>query len=197
VAARRQAGPTPATELLTALLDELQRRGVEQAFRLFHILEPTQQFQFIYDGLTGKDQKAKASSRELASHVVPEALRDVIFALLEDARPHKRLQAAIAFYDPPGRDAMERALTQLKADENDGDAMRALDAAYTKVLRAMLGASSDTLRGLTSYHVAELGMSALRPEVKSAAASPSATLADVASSALELLDLQPELSSAG
>ena len=62
----------------------------------------------------------------------------------------------------------------------------------------MLRDESDALRSLVSYHIAELGLETLRPEIKSAATSASAALRDVAKSALELLDVSPapELSGA-
>jgi hypothetical protein len=194
----RQKALTAAAELLTALLDEHEKAAIERVFRLLHVLEPAHQFRMIYEGLQSGDGKAKASSRELLSHLVPEDMRDIVLIMVDDMRPRERLNQALAFHDAPGHRQLERALARVKQDENAPEPRKALNMAYTRVLRDMLQDTSDALRSLVSYHVAELGLETLRPEITSATTSQSATLRDVARSALELLDLSPtpELSGA-
>jgi hypothetical protein len=198
VVAERQRALTPAAELLIALLDERDSSAIQRVFRMLHILEPRQEFRIIYDGLRSKEAKAKASSRELLSHVVPPPLRDGILAMVDDLSPRERLRSALAFYDPPGRAPLAQALERLREDESNAAALQSLERAYGHMLRAMLEDPSEALRSLVSYHVAELGLEELRQEVQSAAAASTGTLRDVARGALELLKptQTPELSGA-
>ncbi len=198
VVAVEQAALTPAAELLLALLDEHEQAAMQRVFRLLHVIEPTQQFRIIYDGLRSSDSKAKASSRELLSHVVPPPLRDGILAMVDDLPDGERLVTAAPFYDPPGRLPLNDALALVTETGEDGTGRQALGRAYAAILRAMLNDDSGALRSLVSYHIAELGLEDLRGEVAAATQSTDDVLAEVARRALELFESgpTPELSSA-
>jgi hypothetical protein len=198
VLATEQAALTPAAELLVALLDEQEQAAMQRVFRLLHVIEPTGQFRIIYDGLRSSDSKAKASSRELLSHVVPQPLRDGILAMVDDLSDGERLVTAAAFYDPPGRSALAEALALVARRDEDSAGRKALGRAYAAALREMLNDASGALRSLVSYHIAELGLEELRSEVVAATKSTDDILADVARRALDLFESgsRPELSGA-
>jgi hypothetical protein len=198
VIAHQERAMTPAAELLTALLEDKEQGAIQQVFRMLHILEPTQEFRIIYDGLRSEDAKTKASSRELLSHVVPEALRKGILAMVDQRSPRKRLAAALGFFDPPGRARLAEALTAAKNAEGNRGALAELGLAYADTLRNMLSDSSDALRSLVSYHIAELGLDELRADIEGAVSTRSVHLAEVSQSALDKFGMAsaPELSGA-
>jgi ATP/ADP translocase len=182
---------TPATELLVAFIDEREQAAVERVFRMLHIIEPRQEYRLIYDGLKSDDGKARASSRELLSHLAPTRLRDGLLALVEDPSPRRKLRAALEFHDPPGRGELASALEQ--ARRGDEAAHRHLDRAYGAELRKLLKEPNDALRSLVSYHAAELGLRELRLDATQAARD-SRSMSEVALGTLRLYE--PELSGA-
>lgn len=198
VVAFRQEAMTPAAELLIAYLDEKTDLAVQRVFRLLHVLEPTQEFRIIYDGLRSGDGKTKASSRELLSHVVPNAVRDGILAMVDDQSPRQRLAAARAFYDPPGRELFANAMARVRSDESNPENLRELGLVYADALRAMLDDPSLALRSIVGYHVSELGLDELVAEVRVAADHSSDVLGEVAEHTFGLFSISPapELSGA-
>jgi hypothetical protein len=199
IVALKQEAMTPAAELLIAYLDEKVGLAIQRVFRLLHILEPTQEFRIIYGGLRSDDNKAKASSRELLSHVVPATLQEGILAMVDDVSPRKRLAQARTFYDPPGRELFAAAMRRLRDDESNPENLRELGLVYADHLRAMLDDPSHALRSIVGYHVAELGLEDLIAEVRVAAGHSSDVLGEVAEHAFGPFSIapQPELSGAG
>ena len=198
IVTRQQGARSPTAELLIYFLDEKEQLEIQRVFRLLHIVEPTQEFRIIYDGLRSSDAKARASSLELLAHVVPTPLREGILAMVDDVPPNERQAQATSFFDPPGRERVMEVLAQLEDSSSEQDARRALGLIYADTLREMLREPSKALRSLVAYHVAELGLDELRAQVLSASKSRSDALRDIASQALDAFDLAPtpELSGA-
>ncbi len=194
----KQEVMTPAAEILLAYLDEKWALSLQRVFRLLHIMEPTQEFRIIYEGLKSEDAKSRDSSRELLSHVVPDALREGILALVDDAPPERRLEAARVIYDPPGRQLLGHALARLANEGETHENLRELGLIYADHLRDMLADRSEALRSIVAHHVRELGMDELIAEVREAAGHSSDVLGEVADRALGLFSIHPnpELSGA-
>ena len=123
-----RAADTPAAELLSALLKDQEVSAMERLFRLLHIIQPTEEFRKIYDGLRSSDLSTQASSRELLEHVVPGPLRDDILAMVDDENGPARSYAAV---DDPAQ-------------------------AYQACLEAMSEAASELLRNVVAHHRKEL-----------------------------------------
>jgi hypothetical protein len=75
---------THAAELLVAALTDHEDRALERAFRLMHILDPTEELEIVYDALKSPDHEVHARGRELLEHVAPEPLRKSLLALVDD-----------------------------------------------------------------------------------------------------------------
>lgn len=186
----KQEAMTPAAELMVAFLDEKRELAIQRVFRLLHIIWPTQDFRIIHDALSSGDKKAKASSRELISHVVPSPIKEGLLAMVDDLSPRKRLNEALSFYDPPGRALFEQVMQRIREDETPEN-LRELGFVYADVLRAMLADPSEALRSIASYHVAELGLEELMREVEGAVGHSSDVLGEVAGRALGLFSIAP------
>lgn len=184
-ASRRAEGEAQAGELLSALLAEKEKSAMQRVFRLLHILEPTEQFRVIYDGLRSDDPKARASSRELLSHAAPERLRDAIITMVDDVSDRERLLGVVTFHDPPGRAELNKLLSVV--EQLEGAALEQFKEAYGGILKAMLHDASEALRSIAGYHVAELGFDELRDDVMAATESCGAAFGEVAQGALRLL----------
>jgi ATP:ADP antiporter, AAA family len=191
---------TPAAELLTALLRDHEINALERVFRTLHIFEPSEEFRMIFDGLRSAEAKTRASSRELLEHVVPAPIRDGVLAMVDDALPAERLENAVAFYDPSGREGfqlleLERQSAVAISDMNRQKTVeRELGVAYAECLRSMLGHRSEVLRSVASYHIAELGLGDLKADL-AAVSRRSGFFRGLTESAIDLLESsrRPEL----
>ncbi len=190
--AHQCAAPTPAVDLLRALLDEKQAQAIMRAFRLLHIIEPTEEYRIIYDGLRSPDRKAQASARELLSHLAPSPLGEGILAMVDELPAAERLDAASAFFVPPGRRRWGDAAARCERPQASLDDLRHLNALYEGILRDMLADPSPALCALVGYHAGELQMNRLRGQVAAVARTAPDVLGQVADQALDLFGLQPE-----
>ncbi len=198
VVAWKQEALTPAAELMIVFLDEKRERAIQRAFRLLHILSPTQEFRLIADAFKTDDKKAKASGRELIAHVVQSPLREGLLSLLDDLAPRKLLKASLPFHDPPGRELFDAVMKRVRADDT-AENLQELGLVYADTLRSMLSDSSRVLQALAAYHVAELGLEQLIEEVQGAEGHSSDVLGEVAGRARGLFSVvppEPELSGA-
>ncbi len=183
---------TPAGELLSLLLFDHEGSALERVFRVLHILQPTEEFRIIYDGLRSSDNKIRASSRELLEHVVETPLKDGILAMVDDLPLVERLRAASVFYDPEGRahlESIERVSSGGAAsrDSSYGRVQNVVGEIYADSLRAMLGDRSAVLRAVASHHIAELGLDELRVELAAASQRGRGVLRTLTEQALALL----------
>ena len=191
--AREPRVNTPAGELLSLLLFDHEGSALERVFRVLHILQPTEEFRIIYDGLRSSDNKTRASSRELLEHVVETPLKDGILAMVDDVPLVDRLRAASVFFDPPGRDNLESVERLMNAEgasaraSIQGRAQTVLGETYADSLREMLGDRSAVLRAVASHHIAELGLDELRVELAAASQRSRGVLRTLTEQALDLL----------
>ncbi len=156
---------TQGGELLVAILREKEGNALERAFRLLGILFPAEDFEQLYHGLSRRGRRAHAGSLELLAHVLEGDLRDAVVAMVDAV---------------PDRERLARARTVLGSRPRD-------DSSYPERLRAMLDDSSEAIQSVAAYHVAELGMTDLAEELRTARSPSGGFLADVIERALAML----------
>jgi AAA family ATP:ADP antiporter len=179
---------TPVAEMLVALLSDKENITLDRVFRVLTIIDPSEEFGILFAGLRSDDARRRDSGRELLSHVVSEPLRSGILAMLSDGSAEARLRDAARFHSPVGRVRFERAT----AAPTRAEAENELAAVHVECLRSMLLDSSDALRAVSSYRIAELGLDELSSELRSAATQEKGALAELADRAVDLLDQQQE-----
>ncbi len=159
---------TPAQRLLTELLQDKEKNGIERLFRLLGLRYSDEDIATIYRGLSSRDATVVASSRELLESRLESPLKEAVLGLIDDASDSERLEQAGPFHDPEDLD-------------------------YQAVLAELLSLSGESLRSLAVYHVAELGLTDLRPAVEAIEPSPDADfLSAITKRALESLTPAPE-----
>jgi AAA family ATP:ADP antiporter len=139
-AAERGARRTPGFDLLSTLLHDKEVHALERLFRLLNLQYASEDFAQIYRGIIGGVPKVRAASLELLQHVLSSDLRSPLLALLGEELASARLAAAGPFYEPPA-------------------------LGYEDLLKVLLEESSESLRCIACYHIAELGLVALRPRL--------------------------------
>jgi AAA family ATP:ADP antiporter len=154
---------TAGSELLAAILLDRQGKAIERIFRLLGLAHPDEDFKRMYLGLQIKDPAMRSSSRELLEHTLDQPLRGAVLALIDDLPDEERLADALPLPAP--------ALLP-----------------YEALLGALLGSGGETLQCLAAYHVGELGLTQLRPQLEQILASGSDFTASVVQRALDLLD---------
>jgi len=138
------ARTTPGFELLTTLLRDKEVHAVERLFRLLGLQFPREDVYRIYRGFHDSSPKIRASSRELMENLLRPPLRQAVLALADPVPGQDRLASAAPYYTP-------RTLS------------------YEELLGLMLEDASESLRCIAAYHVAELGLVALRPQLQARA----------------------------
>ncbi|HVU04399.1 MAG TPA: hypothetical protein VHE30_21725 [Polyangiaceae bacterium] len=193
------APKTPVADMLSVLLADKESTALERVFRVLTIIDPSEDFAILFAGLKSEDARRRESGRELLMHVVSEPLRSGILAMLGEGSPEARFRETARFHSPPGRARFERATGQ----RGDGYAARVtpgeeLSELHVEALRAMLLDTSDALRAVSSYRIAELGLGELATELRSAAAPRGGALSELTDRAVDLMDRkQEEVSRAG
>lgn len=135
---------TPGFELLTRLLRDKEVHAVERLFRLIGLQFQREDVYRIYRGFHDASPKIRASSRELMENLLRPPLRHAVLALADPAPGQDRLAFAAPYYEP-------RSLS------------------YEELLGLMVEDASESLRCIAAYHVAELGLVALRPQLQARA----------------------------
>ncbi|HEX7671219.1 MAG TPA: hypothetical protein VF395_16610 [Polyangiaceae bacterium] len=193
-------GPKSAVaDMLGALLTDKEASALDRVFRILTIIDPSEEFGILFVGLRSEDARLRDSGRELLSHVVSEPLRSGILAMLGDGTPQARLREAARFHDPAGHPRLEQALVRLSDPGSPRqDAVQALAAVHIECLRSMLLDTSDSVRSVASYRIAELGIGELETELRSAIVPEGGALAELTDRAVDLFDRQAaEVSRAG
>jgi hypothetical protein len=131
----------PGHELLVQLLRDKEGQARERLFRLLAILDRGEDFKGIFLGLRSTDARARANSRELLENVLDPPLRAAVLAIADEADDDARLAGAAGFYSiqPLG---------------------------YEDLLGLMLEGGGESLRCIVAYHVGELGLVSLRPNLE-------------------------------
>ncbi|HVW27764.1 MAG TPA: hypothetical protein VHC69_20505 [Polyangiaceae bacterium] len=190
---------TAVAEMLLALLADKEDAALDRVFRILKVLDPSEEFEILLAGLRSSDAGRRASGRELLSHVVPEPLRGGVLAMVDDAAAGARLRLATRFYDPSTRARGDR-VTRPEGAANGAQRERTTegDALFVTCLRDMLGDSSDAIRGVASYRIAELGLGQLEPELRALALAGDSALAELGGHAMDLFEQRLlEVTSAG
>jgi ATP/ADP translocase/HEAT repeat protein len=133
---------TPGHELLVSMLRDKEVHALERLFRIFSLQFRGEDFKDIYRGLHNQDRKVRAGSRELLEHLIAAPLRGAVVALVDDAPDAERLARAQPFYAPQPLD-------------------------YETLMGLILEESSESVRCIAAYHVAELGLTRLRGRLES------------------------------
>jgi hypothetical protein len=163
---------TPGGELLVAILEEKEANAIQRVFRVLGILRPDESFGLLYQGLKSRrlDRRARASSLELLEHVLEGDVRAAVIALVDDvpdAQRAARARAALANVPPPG--------------------------SYRERLLEMLKDASEAVQSIAAYHIAELRMTDLAQDLRTARPDASGLLDEVIERALGMLsDPMPE-----
>ena len=132
---------TPGHELLASMLRDKEIHAVERLFRIFSLQLRGEDFKDIYRGLRNQDPKVRAGSRELLENLIVPPLRAAVVALVDDAPDAERLARTQPFYTAQPLD-------------------------YETLLGLILEQSSESLRCIAAYHVAELGLTRLRDRLE-------------------------------
>ena len=141
---------TPGQKLLVDLLRDKERHAVGRLFRLLALTFPRQEFGSIYGSIESGRKDHKASAMELIQNVLREPLRSAVIGLVDDVEDEQRLAQGAHFHTPLG-------------------------LSYEQVIAHILKSSSIVVRDLGAYHIGELGLVALLPQLKELAGrAPSA-----------------------
>jgi ATP:ADP antiporter, AAA family len=132
--AREGLTATAASALLLALFDDKLTLTMGRLFILVGLVHPQEDFERVARGLSSKDRKTRATSRELCDNVLVAPLREPLLLLIDDRDDEAKLDQAL------GR---ERTRT------ND----------YTELVRG-LTAQSGELGALSRYRAGEISLDA-------------------------------------
>ncbi|MEP7121543.1 MAG: Npt1/Npt2 family nucleotide transporter [Byssovorax sp.] len=157
--------PTRATagnELIDAILRDRQDKAVERLFRLLGLVHPGEDWKRMFLGLKSGDAATQASSRELVEHILDQPLRGAVLGLVDDMPDVERFSVV-------------EPLQKLEP------------LAYPDLLGALLGSGSETLQCLAAYHVGELGLEQIRPQLEQILTTGSEFTSSVVQRALDLL----------
>lgn len=128
--------------LLVQMLTDKRENAVERIFRLLALRYPKHPFLEMHRSLESRDKNAQASVIELIENFLPSPLREALVALVEeDADLEARLAAGGAFHVVN-------------------------DQSYEDVLRQLLASTSEIVRDLAAYHVAEMHLSIFASELR-------------------------------
>ncbi len=159
---------TPGHALLVDMLRDKRQNATARLFRLLALRWPKHPFLDILRSIEASDRHARAGAIELMENILPAPLRLAVGGLVDDVDDEARQASGSAFHEP-------------------------LEADYESLLEQLLDSSSEVVRDLAAYHVAELRLEALRPKLTELSAAGKAT-PDV-TRALEVLDGAPSLRS--
>ncbi len=135
------ARATPGYKLLVDLLRDKERNAVGRLFRLLALAFPRQEFGSIYGSIESGRKDHKASALELIQNVLREPLRTAVIGLVDDVEDQQRLAQGAHFHAPLG-------------------------LSYDQVIAHILKSSSLVVRDLGAYHIAELCLVSLLPELR-------------------------------
>ncbi|MEZ5367445.1 MAG: HEAT repeat domain-containing protein, partial [Bryobacterales bacterium] len=159
---------TPVYELIHALLLHKFALGRERLFRVLGLLHPKEDLRSIYRGLHSGRRDVRASSRELLEHVLIPPLREPILNLVDEVDDAAKIRSGQPYH-------------------------RYQPRTYVDVLRELLKTGGTGSRSLVSYHVAELGLTVLRPVLQTLPSDRDGFVAQSVERALEALGPEPLL----
>lgn len=151
-------------ELLIATLKEKERNAMQRAFQYMCLLDPDEDYALIWRNLRSPAPKIRAASRELLDHALRGRIRDTVLALVDEGTGPERLQRAAP--------ALRMAL---------------FEGTYEERLAMALVDSSDGIRSLVAYHIAELGLTGLETSLREAQPDKRGFVREVMERALQTL----------
>jgi len=92
---REATPPSAAGELLSAIFVDKLAHAMGRLFLLAGLIYPREDFQRVARGLASKDNKTRASSRELCDNVLTPPLRERFLLLIDDRDDGARLDEAL------------------------------------------------------------------------------------------------------
>ena len=140
-AAEHRRRVTPGHELLVTLFADKRTHAVERVFRLLSLQYRGEDFKRMHRGLRSPDAKVRAGSRELLENLLAPPLRDAVVALVDEVSDATRLLRGRAYYRPA-------------------------PLGYEELLLQLLEQTSETVRCIAAYHIAELDLKELRPRLE-------------------------------
>ena len=158
-----EARVTPVYELIHSLLLHKYSLALERLFRVLGLLFPEEDLRSVYRGLRSARRDVRASSRELLEHLLEPPLRDPILNLVDELDDASKVRRGAPYH-------------------------RYQPRTYVDVLRELLEAGGTGSRSLVSYHVAELGLTLLRPVLQTLPSDRDGFVAQSVERALEVLD---------
>ena len=109
-----------------------------------------------------------------------------------------RLRNALRFFDPATRLQIEGLRPRESGSTAPGESLSHLEVFHVGSLRAMLLDSSDAIRGVASYRIAELRLGQLEHELRALGTPSDGALAELSDRAVDLFDQKmTEVPSAG
>ena len=132
---------TPVQELLITLLENKETHAIERLFRLLDLQHVDERFRDIHRGLESPSPQALASSRELLANLLLPPLRDAVIGMVDDLPDAERLRRARAYHRP-------------------------FTGSYERLLRDILEQDSTALRSLVAYHIGQLQLEELTPQLE-------------------------------
>lgn len=134
---------TEGYALLRSSLQDKEINAIDRVFRLLGLAYRTENFEEIREGLDSGNVEARASSIELIENIIAPPLRGAIVGLIDDVDDSERLTHSRPYHS---------AKFQLD---------------YEELLRQIVNDNSDiAIRAIAVYHIGELGVAALRPELE-------------------------------
>ena len=140
---------TPGHALLQRVLVDKEEHARDRLFRLLALAHPVADMARIRRGLRSAAPKTRASCVELVANLLRPPLRAAVVGLIDDQPDGERLAAAGPFH-PAEQSAR-------------GD--------YEGLLEHMLASESEAVQDFTAFHVGELEIGRLRPQIAAIAAA--------------------------
>ena len=135
---------TPVQQFLVRLLRDKETQGLGRLGQALGLQYSAHDVAQIWRGLNSQDRQLRSNSMELLAHVVPHSIREQLLGLVDDTSDVERLASAGEFYKPQ-------------------------NLSYSGVLQRLLAIDSDSIRSLVVYHIGEVGLSDLRPQIEAIA----------------------------
>jgi len=132
---------TPGHELLHRLLLDKKDHAVGRLFRLLSLLHPREDFMRIYRSATSADRDQRATGQELIENVLSPPLRGAVLGLVDDLSARETIPLGAHFHT-----------------------LKRFD--YESLLVELMGASEGSIRDVTFFHVGELELIRLRPDIE-------------------------------
>ncbi len=169
---------TQGGEMLSHLLSQKEKSGVEIVFRLLFLLDPNEDYELLFSSLK-KGRTAIAGSLEVLEQTIPPLFRKLVLSLIDSPSNIERRAAAFENFQikidiPTYREVMsslKRDNAKVRNIERRGMTFgnfnsQIREKSYQEILRLLLYDMSVSVRAVAAYHIAELNMVELLPVLR-------------------------------